>query len=75
MTQQIQLVKEYSSTIYIRRGTSDEQVTEEELSHILERRMKHIFPVTGKPLVLEDICAGLKNICRVGARNYRQIRV
>lgn len=54
MTQQIQLVKEYSSTIYIRRGTSDEQVTEEELSHILERRMKHIFPVTGKPLVLEE---------------------
>ena len=40
------------ATIYIRRGTSDEQVTEEELSHILERRMKHIFPVTGKPLVL-----------------------
>ena len=31
------------ATIYIRRGTSDEQVTEEELSHILERRMKHYF--------------------------------
>ena len=42
------------STIYIRRGTSDEQVTEEELSHILERRMKYIFPVTGKPLSLEE---------------------
>lgn len=42
------------ATIYIRRGTSDEQVTEEELSRILERRMKHIFPVTGKPLILEE---------------------
>lgn len=31
------------ATICIRRGTSDEQVTEEELSYILERRMKHIF--------------------------------
>lgn len=42
------------ATIYIRRGTSDEQVTEEELSRILERRIKHIFPVTGKPLILEE---------------------
>lgn len=42
------------SAIYIRRGTANEQVTEEELSHILERRMKHIFPVTGKPLDLEE---------------------
>lgn len=48
------------ATIYIRRGTSDEQVTEEELSHILERRMKHIFPVTGKPLVLEEHLEQLK---------------
>ncbi len=48
------------STIYIRRGTSDEQVTEEELSHILERRIKHIFPVTGKPLVLEEHLEQLK---------------
>ena len=48
------------ATIYIRRGTSDEQVTEEELSYILERRMKHIFPVTGKPLVLEEHLEQLK---------------
>lgn len=48
------------ATIYIRCGTSDEQVTEEELSHILERRMKHIFPVTGKPLVLEEHLEQLK---------------
>ncbi len=49
------------ATICIRRGTSDEQVTEEELSYILERRMKHIFPVTGKPLVLKNILSNLKS--------------
>lgn len=49
------------ATICIRRGTSDEQVTEEELSYILERRMKHIFPVTEKPLVLKNILSNLKS--------------
>lgn len=48
------------STIYIRRGTSDEQITEEELAKILERRMKYIFPMTGKPLDLEEHLAQLK---------------
>lgn len=51
-----------SSTIYIRRGTSDEQVTEEELSRILERRMKYIFPGTGRPLVLEEHLEQLKTL-------------
>lgn len=48
------------SVIYIRRGTSDEQITEEELSHILDRRMKYIFPETGKPLVLKEHLEQLK---------------
>lgn len=48
------------STIYIRRGTSDMQVTEEELTQILERRMRHIFPATGKPLTLEEHLEQLK---------------
>ena len=43
-----------SSAIYIRRGTSNEQITEDELSKLLERRMKHIFPATGKPLTLDE---------------------
>lgn len=49
-----------ASTIYIRRGTADEQVTEEELSKMLERRMKLIFPATGKPLKLEEHLEQLK---------------
>lgn len=48
------------ATIYIRRGTSDEQVTEEELSHILKRRAKYIFPETGRPLVLKEHLEQLK---------------
>lgn len=50
------------SVIYIRRGTSDEQVTEEELSKIFERRMKHVFPATGKPLLLEEHLEQLKTL-------------
>lgn len=53
------------ATICIRRGTSDEQVTEEELSYILERRMKHIFPVTEKPLVLKNILSNLKSYIHI----------
>lgn len=49
-----------ASAIYIRRGTADEQVTEEELSKMLERRMKHVFPATGKPLKLEEHLEQLK---------------
>ena len=51
-----------ASAIYIRRGTADEQVTEEELSKILERRMKHVFPATGKPLKLEEHLQQLKTL-------------
>lgn len=50
------------SAIYIRRGTSDMQVTEEELSHILERRAKHIFPEAGRPLVLKEHLEQLKTL-------------
>lgn len=42
-----------ASVIYIRRGVSDEQVTEEELTRLLDRRMKFLHPVTGRPLDLE----------------------
>ncbi len=48
------------AAIYIRRGTSDEQVTEEELSGILERRIKYIYPETGKPLSLQEHFEQLK---------------
>lgn len=48
------------SVIYIRRGTSDEVVTEEELTKILERRMKFMFPETGKPLNLQEHLEQLK---------------
>ena len=49
-----------NAAIYIRRGTSDEQVTEEELSGILERRIKYIYPETGKPLSLQEHFEQLK---------------
>ena len=48
------------AAIYIRRGTSDELVTEEELSKILERRARHIYPETGKPLDLTEHLEQLK---------------
>lgn len=51
-----------ASAIYIRRGTADEQATEEELTKMLERRMKHVFPATGKPLKLEEHLQQLKTL-------------
>lgn len=42
------------AAIYIRRGTSDELVDEQELSGILKRRNQHMFPATGEPLKLQE---------------------
>ena len=49
-----------ASMIYIRRGNSDELVTEEELTRILERRAKYLYPETGQSLKLEDHLDQLK---------------
>ena len=48
------------AAIYIRRGTSDEMVNEQELKDILTRRNQHIFPVTGEPLNLQEHINQLK---------------
>lgn len=42
------------AAIYIRRGTSDEMVNEQELEDILKRRNQHMFPATGEPLKLQE---------------------
>lgn len=42
------------AAIYIRRGTSDELVNEQELESILKRRNQHMFPETGEPLKLQE---------------------
>ena len=51
-----------AATIYIRRGTSDEIVCEEELGKILDRRMKDIYPITGQPLDLKEHLSQLKEL-------------
>lgn len=48
------------AAIYIRRGTSDELVDEQELENILKRRSQHMFPATGEPLKLQEHLDQLK---------------
>lgn len=48
------------AAIYIRRGTSDELVDEQELENILKRRNQHMFPETGEPLKLQEHLNQLK---------------
>lgn len=50
------------SMIYIRRGTSDELVTEEELTHILKRRINYLYPESGRSLNLEEHLNQLKTL-------------
>ncbi len=50
------------AAIYIRRGTSDELVDEQELENILKRRNQRIFPETGKPLELQEHINQLKTL-------------
>ena len=50
------------AAIYIRRGTSDEMVNEQELEDILKRRNQHMFPATGVRLALQEHLSQLKTL-------------
>lgn len=53
-----------SSAIYTRRGTSDEQATEEELTKMIERRMKSSPLSCGTTLTLEEHLEQLRTLYR-----------
>lgn len=48
--------------VYVRRGTSCEIISEEELLKLIERRMKYLHPNTGKPLELDEHLKQLKTL-------------
>lgn len=48
--------------IYVRRGTSCEIANEEELVHIIDRRINHMYPNNGSPLKLDKHLSQLKDL-------------
>ena len=48
--------------IYVRRGTSCEIASKEELEEIIQRRTNYLHPLNGKPLQLEEHLAQLKTL-------------
>ncbi len=52
--------KIHEGIIYVRRGTSCEKATEQDVGNLIQRRMNFIFPKTGKPLNLEEHLEQLK---------------
>ena len=58
-------------------STNDVQNNNEpiKMNMLVERNHDDANNFQDKKSRKHSICAGLKNICRVGARNYRRIRV
>jgi len=54
--------KVFSDRIYIRRGTSCELINENEFKQLIQRRIEHIYPNSGKALDLEQHLEQLRTL-------------